>query len=159
LEEKMDNFYEEAINIMKELYGKDVPMSLATVNGDKVNIRMIDTYYKDEAFYGVTYALSHKIKEIKKNPNVALNHNLFVAHGIGKNIGHPLKRKNLELRDELREVFMAWYEKHNNEDDKNMCFLKITLTDVLVFANNYKYYIDFENKKAKKEKFVVDIVF
>jgi general stress protein 26 len=143
---------------MKELYGKDVPMPLATVNEDKANIRVIDTYYKDEAFYGVTYALSNKMKEIKKNPNVALNNNLFVAHGIGKNIGHPLEKQNLELRDELREVFKAWYDKHNNENDKNMCFLRITLKDALVFANNYKYQIDFESKKAKREKFIVDII-
>ncbi|MDR1030541.1 MAG: pyridoxamine 5'-phosphate oxidase family protein [Treponema sp.] len=155
----MDNYFEEAINVMKEIYGKDVPMSLATVNENKPNIRVVDTYFKDNAFYVVTYALSNKIKEIKKNSNVALNKDLFVAHGIGKNIGHPLDKQNLELRDDLRKVFMVWYDKHNNEDDKNMCFLEIKLTDGLVFANDYKYYIDFENKEASREKFIVGIVF
>ncbi|GHU57666.1 hypothetical protein FACS189444_0120 [Spirochaetia bacterium] len=154
----MNNFFEEAVDAMKELYGKDVLMSLATVNEDKVNIRTIDTYFKDDSFYGVTYALSNKIKEIKKNQNIALNNNLFVAHGTGKNIGHPLKKQNLELREELRKEFSVWYDKHNNESDKNMCFLKMTLKDALVFANNYKYKIDFENKRATREKFIVDIV-
>ncbi|GHV07991.1 hypothetical protein FACS189485_18970 [Spirochaetia bacterium] len=154
----MNNFFEEAVDAMKELYGKDVLMSLATVNEDKVNIRTIDAYFKDDSFYGVTYALSNKIKEIKKNQNIALNNNLFVAHGTGKNIGHPLKKQNLELREELRKEFSVWYDKHNNESDKNMCFLKMMLKDALVFANNYKYKIDFENKRATREKFIVDIV-
>lgn len=38
------------------------------------------------------------MKEITKNPNAALNHNLFVAHGIGNNIGNPLEEQNRELR-------------------------------------------------------------
>jgi len=92
------NYFNEAITVMKELYGKDVAMSLATVNGDKANIRVINAYYKENAFYITTYSLSNKMKEITKNPNVALNHNLFVAHGIGNNIGNPLEEQNRELR-------------------------------------------------------------
>jgi hypothetical protein len=43
--------------------------------------------------------------------------------------------------------------------DKNMCFLKVTLNDALVFAYDYKYYIDFKNKKATRKNFIVDITF
>lgn len=59
---------------------------------------MINAYYKENAFYITTYSLSNKMKEITKNPNAALNHNLFVAHGIGNNIGNPLEEQNRELR-------------------------------------------------------------
>jgi len=82
------NYYNESIMVMKELYGRDVAMSLATVNGDKANVRVINAYYNENIFYITTYGLSNKMKEITINPNVALNHNMFVAHGLGKNIGN-----------------------------------------------------------------------
>lgn len=144
---------------MKELYGKDTAMSLATVNGDMANIRVINAYYKKEAFYITTYALSNKMREIVGNPNVALNHNLFVAHGIGENIGNPLENSNQELRKELKQVFVAFYEKHVNEQDKNTCILKVSLNDALVFVHDYKYFIDFNNKTATRENCIIDIVF
>lgn len=155
----MINYFNEAISVMKELYGKDVAMSLATVNGDKANIRILNAYYKENTFYVTTYALSNKMKEIYQNQNVALNHNLFVAHGIGKNIGNPLDEPNRELREELRKVFVAFYDKHVNEQDKNTCILKISLSDALVFAHDYKYFIDFKNQIATRESCVLDIVF
>lgn len=155
----MDNYFNEAISVMKELYGKDLAMSLATVNGEKANVRVINAYYKEKTFYITSYALSNKMKEISKNPNVALNHNLFVAHGIGKNIGNPLDEENKELREELKKVFVVFYDKHVNEKDTNTCILKVALSDALIFANDYKYFIDFENETSTREKCVVDIVF
>jgi hypothetical protein len=134
-------------------------MSLATVNGDKANIRVVNAYYKENSFYITTYALSNKMREILKNPNVALNHNLFVAHGIGENIGNPLDKSNRLLREELKKVFIAFYDKHVNEQDKNTCILKISLTDALVFAHDFKYFIDFNNQTATRENCVIDIVF
>ena len=155
----MVNYFNEALDVMREVYGKDTAMSLATVNGDKPNMRVVNAYYEECAFYVTTYALSNKIKEISKNPNVALNHNLFVAHGTGENIGNPLDKQNAEIREELKKAFVAFYDKHVNEQDKNTCILKITLDDALVFANDYKYFIDFKNKTAVREHCVVDIVF
>lgn len=153
------NYFEEAITVMNELYGRDVAMSLATVNKDKPNIRVINAFFKENAFYITTYSLSNKMKEVIKNPNVALNHNLFVAHGIGENLGNLLKEENRELRDELKQVFCAFYDKHVYEQDPNTCILKINLTDSLLFAHDYKYLIDFKNKTANREECVIDIVF
>lgn len=153
------NYFNEAIAVMKELYGRDVAMPLATVNGNKANIRVINAFYKENAFYITTYSLSNKMKEIRENSNVALNHNLFVAHGIGENIGNPLEEQNRELREELKQVFCAFYDKHVCEEDTNTCILKITLTDSLVFAHDYKYFIDFIHKTATREECVIDIIF
>lgn len=153
------NYFNEAIEVMNELYGKDIPMSLATVNEDRPNIRVVNAYFKENAFYITSYALSTKMRDIALNPNVALNHNLFVAHGTGENIGNPLDKSNLGLRDELKQAFSAFYEKHVNEQDKNTCILKVLLSDALVFAHDYKYLVDFRNKTATREAFVVDIVF
>jgi hypothetical protein len=156
---KMINYFNEAAEVMKELYGKDVPMPLATVNDNKADIRVVDAYYKENAFYITTYALSNKMKEISQNPYVALNHNLFVAHGIGENLGHPLDESNRELREELRNVFSSFYDRHVNEQDNNTCILKVSLNDALLFANDYKYIIDFKNQTAARKDFVVDITF
>jgi general stress protein 26 len=152
-------YFNEAITVMKELYGRDVAMPLATVNGDKANIRVINAYFKENTFYITTYSLSNKMKEIEKNPNVALNHNLFIAHGMGKNIGNPLMEENRELREELKKVFCAFYDKHICEEDINTCILAITLTDAVIFAHDYKYFIDFKHKTATREECVIDIVF
>lgn len=151
--------YDEALQIMDELYGKDTAMPLATVKDGKADLRVVNAYYKDKAFYITTYALSNKMKEIALNPSVAVCHNLFIAHGSGRNIGHPRAPQNKELRDELRKVFCAFYDKHVDENDEYTCILKIDLSDALVFTNNFKYSIDFGTMTAAKESCVVDIVF
>lgn len=153
------NFYFEAIHVMEELYGKDVPMTIATVKGDAPNIRVIDFYFAHGKFYATSYRLSNKVKEIEKNPKVALNHNLFVGHGTARNIGNPRKKENLSIREELRQAFYTFYDKHVNEEDENTCILEVTLQDAVVFANDYKYCIDFEKRHAARENFVVDIIF
>lgn len=99
------------------------------------------------------------MKEITVNPHVAINHNLFVAHGVGENIGHPLSEGNESLRKELRRVFSAFCDRHVDERDRNTCILRIRLQDALVFAHDFKYFIDFEKRTATKKKCVVDIVF
>lgn len=153
----MENYFKEATSVMNELYGKDMPMSLATVNGDKADIRVIDAWYNENAFYITTYALSGKMQEISKNPNVALNHNLFVAHGVGKNIGHPLDEANAGLREELKRIFYAFYDRHVDEQDKHTCILKVSLTDANFFANDFKYYVDFEHQTATRTHHINDI--
>ncbi len=152
-------YFKEALTVMSEQFGQDTVMSLATVNDGKANVRNINAYYKAGAFYITTYALSRKMQEIARNPSVALCYHLFVAHGEGENLGHPLKAENLRLRNELKQVFSAFYDQHVDETDANTCILKITPTDALVFANNYKYRLDFQKATADREDFIVDIVF
>jgi hypothetical protein len=84
---------------------------------------------------------------------------LFVTHGIGENLGHPLDEPNRQLREELRNVFSSFYNRHVNEQDKNTCILKISLDDALLFANDYKYVIDFKKQTATRKDFIVDITY
>jgi hypothetical protein len=115
----MMDCFDESLRVMNELYGHDTAMPLATVNGGRPNLRVVNAYYKDMSFYITTYSLSSKMKEIAVNPHVAINHNLFVAHGVGENLAHPLSEGNESLREELRHVFSAFYDKHVDERDKN----------------------------------------
>jgi general stress protein 26 len=155
----MKNYFSEALAVMAELYEKDTAMVLATVNGNRPNMRMVNSYYKNGVFYIMTYVLSNKIKDIKENKNVALNHYSFVAHGYGENIGHPLDEKNEKIKEEFKKASVNFYDNHVNEKDENVCILKIILEDALVFNNNYKYNINYKDKTATKENNMIDVIF
>ena len=131
--------------IIQERFGKDSLIALATVDGDIPAVRTVNTVYIDGAFYVVTYALSGKMKQIAKNPTVAICGDWFTAHGVGENLGHVLLEKNQNIMEKLRTAFSAWYNNgHTNEADPNTCLLKIRLTDGVLFSHGTRYDIEFE---------------
>ena len=131
--------------IIQERFGKDSLIALATVDGDIPAVRTVNTVYIDGAFYVVTYALSGKMKQIAKNPTVAICGDWFTAHGVGENLGHVLLEENQIIMEKLRTAFSAWYNNgHINEADPNTCLLKIRLTDGVLFSHGTRYDIEFE---------------
>ena len=131
--------------IIQERFGKDSLIALATVDGDVPAVRTVNTVYIDGAFYVVTYALSGKMKQIAKNPTVAICGDWFTAHGVGENLGHVLLEENQNIMEKLRTAFSAWYNNgHTNEADPNTCLLKIRLTDGVLFSHGTRYDIEFE---------------
>jgi len=152
------NYYNEAINVMNEMYGKDVQMSLATSVDNMPSVRVVDLFYMDECFYATSYGLSNKANQIAKNPNISMCKGLFQCWGIATNIGNPLEDKNIKLREIVKEMFYLFYDKHVDEKDPNTCIIKIKLNKAVLFANDYKYIIDFENKVSSRSQFINDIV-
>jgi len=152
------NKYDEALQTLSERFGQDTHISLATTDGNRVFVRVVNAYYEDGAFYAVVSAASNKMKQIEKNPNVALScgqlWELYLnAHGAGENLGHVLAEENAAIMKKLRKAFASWYTDGDvNESDPNTCLLRIRLTDATYFA--YKkgkgkdYKIDFANMKA-----------
>lgn len=139
-----DKFPKEAQMIMNERFGKDCLIALATVDGERPAVRAVNSYYEDGAFYIITYALSNKMKQIQRNPEVAICGDWFTAHGIGENLGHILDPKNTEIADRLRKAFAQWYSNgHTNEVDPNTCILRIRLTDGVLMCHGTRYCIDF----------------
>ena len=131
--------------IIQERFGKDSLIALATVDGDIPAVRTVNTVYIDGAFYVVTYALSGKMKQIAKNPTVAICGDWFTAHGVGENLGHVLLEENQNIMEKLRTAFSAWYNNgHTNEADPNTCLLKIRLTDGVLFSHGTRSDIEFE---------------
>ena len=131
--------------IIQERFGKDSLIALATVDGDIPAVRTVNTVYIDGEFYVVTYALSGKMKQIAKNPTVAICGDWFTAHGVGENLGHVLLEENQNIMEKLRTAFSAWYNNgHTNEADPNTCLLKIRLTDGVLFSHGTRYDIEFE---------------
>lgn len=134
-------------SILQERFGKDSLIALATVDGGIPAVRTVNTVYIDGAFYVVTYALSGKMKQIAKNPAVAICGDWFTAHGVGENLGHVLLEENQGIMETLREAFAAWYHNgHTNEADPNTCLLKIRLTDGVLFSHGTRYDIEFAEK-------------
>lgn len=130
--------------ILTERFGKDSLIALATVDGGVPSVRTVDAVYIDGAFYVVTYGLSEKMRQIAKNPAVAICGEWFTAHGVGENLGHVLRNENRAVMERLRAEFAAWYANgHTNEADPNTCLLKIRLTDGVLFSNGTRYDIQF----------------
>ena len=140
----MEKLSPELEEILKERYGKDSIVAVATLEGEIPCVRYVNGLYMDGAYYVITYALSDKMKQIEKNPNVAVAAEWFTAHGKGINLGWFKKEENAEMADKLREAFAAWIDNgHNNFEDENTCILCIKLTDGVLLSNGTRYEIQF----------------
>ena len=152
------DIFKAAIDLMKEQLGHDVIVALATCTETGVNVRNVDGYYKDGSVYVVTHNCSQKMKDIERKSNVAICKDLMCAQGIGENLGNPKEESNRELRDELKKVFVAFYDRHVDENDPGTCILKIALIKAIVFSEDTKYIIDYKNATATAIPFVNDII-
>ncbi len=155
----MTNF-ENAISVMKDLFGRDYQFALSTAKNDIPSSRFVDTYFDGESFYIVTYKLSQKVTEIISNPNISLcSRKMHTFSGQAYNIGHPLVAENAEIRKNLIKAFEPWYFKHNNEADENMCYIKINPTTGFFHKDGTGYKINFVDKTVSTFPFAFDIVF
>lgn len=129
---------------MNERFSKDNVIALATVAGDIPAVRYVNAYYENGAFYVITYALSNKMKQIIKNPNVSIAGDWFTAHGKGVNLGYFGKEDNKDIAETLKTAFAEWIDNgHNNFADENTIILCIQLTDGVLFSHGTRYDIDF----------------
>lgn len=142
----MEKLTEITKELMKERFGHDSIISLATVADDMPAVRYVNTYYEDGAFYVITYACSNKMLQLNKNPNAAIAGDWFTAHGKGKNLGYFCKEENKVIAQKLRTAFSEWIDNgHNNFEDQNTIILCIQLTDGVLFSHGTRYDIDFTN--------------
>lgn len=134
----------EIQEIMRERFGHDTLLSVATAEDNVPYVRIVDSFYDDGSFYIITYSLSNKMKQLAKNPAVAVCGEWFTARGIGENLGYIRDEKNTEIAAKLREAFASWYSNgHTDESDPNTCILRIRLTDGVLFNKGTRYDIDF----------------
>ena len=136
--------FTKALEVMIERFGHDTLISLATLDGNIPNVRIVNSYYENGAFYTITYALSNKIKQIGANSTVAICGEWFTAHGVGENMGYVCDERNTEIATKLRKAFSIWYSNgHTDESDLNTIILRIRLTDAVLFSHGTRYDIDF----------------
>lgn len=131
--------------IMLERFGKDCLISLATTENNIPYVRTVNSFYENGAFFVLTYGLSGKMKQIGKNPVVAISGDWFTAHGNGLNLGWFGKKENAEIAEKMKVVFAEWIDNgHNNFEDVNTCILKIELTQGVLLSHGTRYEIDFK---------------
>ena len=136
----MQGMSPEAEKIMKERFGKDTVIALATVKNDMPYVRFVNAYYENGAFYIITYALSGKMKQIADNSAVAIAGEWFTAHGRGVNLGYFGKKENELIAGKLKEAFAEWIDNgHNNFEDENTVILCVELTDGLLLSHGTRY--------------------
>lgn len=135
---------ETANVILEEPFGMASLTGLATVEDGIPSVRTVDVVYIDGTFYSVTCALSGKMRQIAKNPAVAISGDWFTAHGAGENPGHMLPEENQKIMDKIRAAFAAWYDNvHTNEADPHTILLRIRLTGGVLFCSGTRYAINF----------------
>lgn len=145
-------FSEKAKEIMKERFGRDSLIALATVDEGIPYVRTVNGYYEDCAFYVITHAKSNKMRQIEKNAVVAISGDWFTAHGRGVNLGWFCKKENEETAAKLKRVFASWIDNgHNNFDDENTCILCLQLTQGILLSHGTRYVIDFEAQRKEEE--------
>lgn len=131
---------EEAERIMKERFGKDTVIALATVEKEMPCVRYVNAYYENGAFYVITYALSNKMRQMEDNPAVAIAGEWFTAHGTGINLGYFGKEENRGIAGKLRTVFSQWIDNgHTDFGDENTVILCVELTDGLLLSHGTRY--------------------
>ena len=134
------NISQTSENIMKERFGKDSLIALATVSDGKPYVRAVNSYYEDGCFYVITYELSNKMRHIRENPIIGICGEWFTAHGKGTNMGWFCKEDNKVIAQKLREVFCEWIDNgHNDFNDENTIILRVELTDGLLLSHGTRY--------------------
>ena len=136
----MKNWNDQAERIMTERFGKDTVISLATVENGIPYVRYVNAYYENYCFYTITYALSNKIRQIEKNPVIAIAGEWFTAHGQGTDLGFFGKEENIEIAAKLKTAFAAWIDNgHSDLNDRNTVILCVELTDAVLLSHGTRY--------------------
>jgi hypothetical protein len=128
---------------MNERFGRDREISVATLDGGMPAVRIVDAVYRDGSFYAITYALSAKMKQIGKNPAVAVCGEWFTGRGVGENLGWIRDGKNREIQALLQSAFTWYGNGHVNENDPNTVILRIRLTEGVLMSHGTRYELDF----------------
>ena len=130
----------EMERLLRERFGKDNVMALATLEGANPCVRYVNAYYEDGAFYVITYALSNKMRQIGQNPVVAVAGEWFTAHGNAIDLGWFGKGENSTIAEKLKNAFASWINNgHNDFDDPNTIILCIRITDGVLLSHGTRF--------------------
>lgn len=130
--------------LMDERFGKDSIIALATVEDGRPYVRYVNGFYQDGAFYVITYALSNKMRQLKKDPAFSIAGDWFTASGRGQDLGWFRREENREIAEKLRNAFAEWIDNgHNDFSDENTHILRLKLERGVLASHGTWYDIDF----------------
>lgn len=111
---------QETERIMLERFGGDAVIALSTLEETTPYVRFVNANYENGAFYVITHALSNKMRQIRRNPVVAIAGEWFTAHGHAESLGWFGKTENRAIAEKLKTAFSAWIDNgHNDFTDPN----------------------------------------
>lgn len=141
-----EGFPQEARYIMQERFGHDSLIALATVEDGLPWVRTVNGYYEHGSFYVLVNSTTNKMRQIAKEPRVAVSGDWFTGHGVAQDLGQMLDPCNAYILGKLKAVFAAWYDNgHMNEHDPNARILCIRMTDGVLFSHGMRFNIDFQD--------------
>lgn len=140
----MEKLNKITAEIMNGRFGRDSLIALATAEDNVPYVRAVNAFYENRAFYVITCKTSNKMRQIEKNPTVAVSGEWFTGTGAAADLGYYGKPENADIARKLRAAFAEWIDNgHNDFTDENTIILCIRLKDGILFSNGTRYEIDF----------------
>ena len=134
------NWDQEAEEIMRDRFGGDALMALATCRENIPSVRTVNATYLEGCFYIITHGLSRKMEDIRDNPTVALSGEWFTCHGTAERLGWFCREENKALAAHLRQAFASWINNgHNNFADENTIILQVRVTDAVLLSHGRRF--------------------
>ena len=134
------NWNQEAEEIMRERFGGDALMALATCRENIPSVRTVNATYLEGCFYIITHGLSRKMEDIQKNPTVALSGEWFTCRGTAESLGWFCREENKALAAHLRQAFASWIDNgHNDFADENAIILQVRVTDAVLLSHGRRF--------------------
>lgn len=139
-----DGLPPQAWEILRERFGHDVLISLATAAQGIPSVRTMNAYYENGCFYAITHAQSAKMRQIAQNPIVAIAGDWFTAHGVAESLGWFGAERNRGIALTLQAAFQQWIDNgHSDLQDENTVILRVRLTDGVLFSHGTRYDLAF----------------
>ena len=91
-----------------------------------------------------------KMKQIEREPVVAIAGEWFTAHGRGASLGFIGDPENAWITRKLRAAFAAWIDNgHSDLNDRNTVILRVALTDAVLLAQGVRYELTDHNGEGE----------
>lgn len=148
----MPEYWERAIEVIRECFGQRFVYTLATATKQGVNARSVYSFMHNDKMYVVSHSDTNKVREIADNPNVVMVYDKQKLYGTAKNIGHPLQPNNTELYNVIRRELGDSYNMLFNDNQPTLCVLEITPTRAVGYTQIHKYDVDFVNNRLLRER-------
>lgn len=148
----MKEYWQRACEVVRDSFGQRFVYALATSAEGQVNVRSVYSFMYNDKMYIITHSDSNKVKEIEKNPQVAMVYKAQRAYGIATNLGHPLLEQNKELSKIIRREMGDAYQQVVTESDENVCILEISVYRAVAYTAIHKYDINFRDDTLLRER-------
>ena len=138
----------EIQSIMKERFGTERLITIATSEDNIPYIRAVNAVYENGWFYFATLSNSSKMKQMEENPVTAVCGPWFNGHGLAYNRGSITKEENKHIYQMLRSSFESWLsDAKMNLDNTQIVLCGIQMTKATLYSQGQRYDIFFDEGK------------